>query len=87
LTDISKSDVEIVIDIIFNSMLDAWTRKERVEIRGFGSFVTKIRKAREGRNPKTGKKVFVPKKCALFFTLGKELKDRVNANYNANSSS
>ena len=50
-----------------------------MEIRGFGSFTVRERRAREGRNPKTGEKVMVPTRRAPFFTVGKELRDRVNA--------
>ncbi len=79
LQDVSKKDVEIIVDTIFNCMTDALTLDERIEIRGFGSFVAKIREAREGRNPKTGDRVTVPRKRTPFFTVGKELKDRVNS--------
>ena len=76
--DMSKRDVEIVVDTIFERMRDALARHDRIEIRGFGSFIAKPRRAREGRNPRTGEKVQVPKKWVPFFTCGKELKDRVN---------
>jgi integration host factor subunit beta len=78
LENVSKKDIEIIVETIFSCMTDALTRDERIEIRGFGSFVSKIRDAREGRNPKTGEKVSVPKKRTPFFTVGKELKERVN---------
>ena len=74
----SKKDIEIIVDTIFNCMTEALARDERIEIRGLGSFVSKIRDAREGRNPKTGDRVSVPKKRTPFFTVGKELKERVN---------
>jgi integration host factor subunit beta len=75
---ISKRDVEIVVDTIFLSMTNALIRHDRIEIRGFGSFIAKPRRAREGRNPRTGAKVNVPQKWVPFFTCGKELKERVN---------
>ncbi len=75
---LSKKDVESVVETIFGCMTEALTRDERIEIRGFGSFVSKSRESREGRNPKTGEKVSVPKKRTPFFTVGKELKERVN---------
>ena len=78
LQNVSKKDIEIIVDTIFSCMTDALTRDERIEIRGFGSFVSKVRDAREGRNPKTGEKVHVPRKRTPFFTVGKELKERVN---------
>ncbi len=53
-------------------------RGERIEIRGFGSFQVKIREAREGRNPKTGEEVRIPRKRTPFFKVGKELKERID---------
>ncbi len=76
---LSKKDVEAVVNLIFASIRKALQRGERVEIRGFGSFTVRERRAREGRNPKTGEKVMVPTRRAPFFTVGKELRDRVNA--------
>jgi integration host factor subunit beta len=75
---LSKRDVEMVVCTIFESMSDALSQKNRIEIRGFGSFVAKARKAREGRNPRTGETVQVPDKYVPFFTAGKELRERVN---------
>ncbi|MEE8408566.1 MAG: HU family DNA-binding protein, partial [Myxococcota bacterium] len=51
----------------------------RIEIRGFGSFSVRHRRARMGRNPKTGDSIAVPPKRVPFFTVGHELKDRVDA--------
>ena len=75
---ISKRDVEIIVNTIFDTMTDALARHDRIEIRGFGSFIAKPRRAREARNPRTGEKVQVPKKWVPFFTVGKELRERVN---------
>ncbi|MBU49542.1 MAG: integration host factor subunit beta [Deltaproteobacteria bacterium] len=77
-TDLSKKDIEQVVNTIFNSMKDALIRNERIEIRGFGSFTVKHRDARTGRNPKTGSPVHIPAKRIPFFTVGKELRERVN---------
>ena len=73
-----KRDVEIIVNTMFDTMTFALQRKERIEIRGFGSFVAKERRARDGRNPRTGDKVAVPQKLVPFFTAGKELRERVN---------
>lgn len=81
--DISKRDIEIVVNTIFDSMTEALVRHDRIEIRGFGSFIAKPRRAREGRNPRTGEKVLVPKKWVPFFTVGKELRERVNKSIDA----
>ena len=74
----SKRDVEIVVETIFDSLTTALVRLERIEIRGFGSFIAKERRAREGRNPRQPDvKVSVPQKHVPFFTCGKELRERV----------
>ena len=75
---VPKKDVETVVNTVFDSMTEAMAKDERVEIRGFGSFTVKKRRARDGRNPKTGERVFVPTKRIPFFTVGKELRERVN---------
>jgi integration host factor subunit beta len=74
----SRRDAEIMVNSVFESMTDALLRDERIEIRGFGSFVVKHRQAREGRNPKTGEVVSVAAKHVPFFKVGKELKLRVD---------
>jgi integration host factor subunit beta len=74
-----RRDVEAIVETIFKSMTDALVRDDRIEIRGFGAFTVRKRKARQGRNPKTGQAVQVPGKNAPFFTPGKDLKERVNS--------
>ncbi len=74
----SRRDAEVIVKAVFQSMAEALTRGERIEIRGFGSFVVKQRQAREGRNPKTGRVVSVAAKRVPFFKVGKELKIRVD---------
>ncbi len=76
--ELSKRDVETVVNTVFDTMVSAMAQDYRIEIRGFGSFVVKRRAARDGRNPKTGAKVFVPTKRIPFFTVGKELRERVD---------
>jgi integration host factor subunit beta len=74
----SRRDAEVIVNAVFDSMTDALRAGERIEIRGFGSFVVKQRRAREGRNPKTGELVAVAAKRVPFFKVGKELKQRVD---------
>ena len=76
---ISKKDMEVVVNTIFDSMIDALREGERIEIRGFGSFQVKLREAREGRNPKTGAPVHISAKRTPFFKVGKELKEMVDS--------
>jgi integration host factor subunit beta len=77
-TRFSRRDAEVMVNAVFDSMTEALSRDERIEVRGFGSFVVKHRQAREGRNPKTGELVSVAAKRLPFFKVGKELKLRVD---------
>jgi integration host factor subunit beta len=76
---VPRREVERIVNTVFDSMVEALRRAERIEIRGFGSFAVKIRHAREGRNPRTGERVRVPRRLTPYFTPGKELRDRLNA--------
>ena len=77
--EMTRKDSESIVETIFDSVVRALRRSEKIEIRGFGSFRTRQRKARTGRNPKTGEKVEVPAKTIPFFKPSKELKDLINA--------
>lgn len=72
-------DVERIVNVIFDEIVEALARGDRVELRGFGAFTVKHRPAREGRNPRTGEPVPVEEKFVPFFKTGKELRDRLNA--------
>ena len=74
----SRRDAEVMVNEVFDTMTQALVRGERIEIRGFGSFVVKNRQAREGRNPKTGAIVPVHAKRVPFFKVGKEPRLRVD---------
>ena len=78
LGDLTRRDGEIIVDTLFESVIGALKSGDKIEIRGFGSFRTRQRKARVGRNPKTGDRVEVPPKKIPFFKPSKELKDLVN---------
>lgn len=75
---LARRDAEVVVNAVFDTMTGALVRGDRIEIRGFGSFVVKQREAREGRNPKTGAVVPVEAKRVPFFKVGKELRLRVD---------
>ncbi len=75
----TRRDSESVVEIIFESIIGALRQGDKVEIRGFGSFRTRQRRARIGRNPKTGARVEVPAKRIPYFKPSKDLKDLVNA--------
>lgn len=71
-------DVERIVNVIFDEIVDALARGDRVELRGFGAFTVKHRAARLGRNPRTGAPVPVNEKLVPFFKTGKELRDKLN---------
>ncbi len=72
--NITKQQAEGIINIFTNSIIESLAKGDKVEIRGFGSFRVRHRSAKEGRNPKTGEKVFVPPKKVPFFKTGKEFR-------------
>jgi integration host factor subunit beta len=74
-----RSKIKDMVDAVFDSISGALSKDCRIEVRGFGVFNTKIRRAREGRNPRTGGKVDVPKKRVPSFRAGKDLRDRANS--------
>src|SRR3954468_9901633 len=78
LTQLPRKESESIVETIFESIIEALQKGEKIEIRGFGSFRTRQRRGRVGRNPKTGAKVEVPAKKIPFFKPSKELKDFVN---------
>ena len=71
-------DLEKVISIILSEIKNSLKRSERVELRGFGVFSTKIQKESIRRNPKTGEKVNVPQKKTINFKMGKDLFKKLN---------
>ncbi len=73
-----QRDVERIVNTIFETIVEAMERGDRVELRGFGAFSVKHRPARIGRNPRTGEKVPVEEKFVPFFKTGKELRERLN---------
>ena len=75
---LSRKEMELVVNTVFDSMTQALKKGEKVEIRGFGSFTIRERDAREARNPKSGEVVSIPAKKTPFFKTGKELRERVN---------
>lgn len=76
--ELSRKDSETVVEIVFESIVKSLRAGDKIEIRGFGSFRSRQRKARVGRNPKTGERVEVPPKTVPYFKPSKELKDLVN---------
>ena len=73
--DMTKKQIEFIINTVFISIKDALKNGDKVEIRGFGSFKIREKNSKVGRNPKTGTKVDVPEKKVPYFKPGKEIKE------------
>ncbi|MDS9467893.1 integration host factor subunit beta [Paracoccus sp. MBLB3053] len=73
-----QRDVERIVNTVFEEIINAMARGDRVELRGFGAFSVKKRDARQGRNPRTGEAVSVDQKHVPFFKTGKLLRERLN---------
>ena len=78
LGDLTRRDGEVIVDTLFESIVGALKADDKIEVRGFGSFRTRQRKPRTGRNPKTGEAVAVPAKRVPYFKPSKELRDLMN---------
>ncbi|WP_271079161.1 integration host factor subunit beta [Aurantiacibacter sp. MUD61] len=76
--DLKPEEVEQVVDIFFDEITTRLAEGGRVELRGFGTFTTRQREARTGRNPRTGEAVDVPAKRVPYFKPGKEMRERLN---------
>jgi integration host factor subunit beta len=77
-TGLPKKQAEIIVNTVFESIVDSLKSGEKIELRGFGSFRIRRRDSRIGRNPKTGEKVRVPSKRIPYFKPGKELRELLN---------
>ncbi len=81
-TDMTKADAQRAIDALFDTdsgvIAKTLKRGKKVQITGFGTFETRKRKARMGRNPQTGEKIRISASNAVSFRAGKGLKDSVN---------
>ena len=77
-TQLTKKHAELIVNTVFESIVDSLRDGDKIELRGFGSFRIRRRGPRIGRNPKTGAKVQVPSKRIPYFKPGKELKELLN---------
>jgi integration host factor subunit beta len=76
--NLTRHDSEVIVDAVFDAVIGALQRGDKIEVRGFGSFRIRQRQARIGRNPKTGARVDVPAKRVPYFKPSKDLRDMVN---------
>ena len=77
--NLTYKKAEQIVNLVFDAMSQALIDNDRIEIRGFGSFMVKDYKAYMGRNPKTGEIIKVDEKKLPFFKVGKELRERVDS--------
>ncbi len=77
-TNLPLRKSEDIVNLIFDTMSNALINGDRIEIRGFGSFMVKKYEGYTGRNPKTGTEIKVSDKRLPFFKTGKDLKEKVN---------
>lgn len=77
-TQLIYKDAELLVKTILDAMANSLAQKQRIEIRGFGSFDLNYRPPRLGRNPKSGTRVLVPEKYVPHFKAGKSLRERVD---------
>ena len=78
LKDYNEMDVIISVDLIQKAIIDSLKKRNRIEIRGFGSFCVRDRKSIRARNPKSGESIELAKRSIPFFRASKLLKQRVN---------
>jgi len=76
-TELKKSEVEVAVDAVLAMIAEALQANERVDLRGFGSFVVKERKERQGRNPRTGETITIAAQRDASFKPGKDLAEKV----------
>lgn len=74
----TKKDLEVVIDAVLEQLGETLSKGEKIDLRGFGSFVARDKKARQGRNPKTGETIEIAARKAVAFKPSKELASKVN---------
>ena len=77
-TGLTKKDTALAVDHLITAVKDALRDGRHIEIRGFGTFKVKQRKARTARNPRTGDPVQLPPRKVAVFKVSKELKDRIS---------
>ncbi len=71
-------DITKIVNTVFDEITEGLTQGDRIELRGFGAFSVKVRKARTGRNPRSGEPVEVSEKAIPYFKTGKQLHERLN---------
>ena len=78
-TKIRQREAALLVESIFGAMRDAILAGERIELRGFGSFVNREYSSYQGRNPKTGVSIQISPRRIPFFKVGKEIREKINS--------
>ncbi len=78
-TGITKKDVKAMVEAMLATMKEAFLNEERIELRGFGVFVTKTRKGKKGKNPRTNEDIFIPDKKTVVFKPSKTVMRILNS--------
>ena len=76
--DLPKGQAERAVNLVFEDIVKALRNGDKINISGFGTFAVSARKARQGRNPKTGATIEIPASKSAKFKAGKSLKDKLN---------
>ena len=82
-TEMGKADVEVAVNSVLDTIAESLRSNERVDLRGFGSFMVKDKKERQGRNPRTGETITIAAKRDASFRPGKELTEKLAPEQNA----
>lgn len=77
-TGLTKLETEAIVEGFFKTVIEALREGKGIEIRGFGTYKVKKKRARQARNPKTGEQVFVPEHFVPTFKFSKDFKDLVD---------
>ena len=85
--ELTRKESEVIVETIFDSVVTSLRTGDKVEIRGFGSFRTRERKGRIGRNPKTGEEVPISPRRVLTFRPSQVMKDKINSLFQSRSGS
>ena len=75
---LSQREMDQIVDLFFDTITDQLASGGRVELRGFGTFSTRSRDGRSGRNPRTGEAVAIDSKRVPYFKPGKEIRQRLS---------
>ena len=78
-TGVGATRVIEIVQQVFEFIIDTLAQEGGIELRGFGVFKVKKRKPRQARNPRTGERVWVPKRFVVTFKMGKEVQKRLKA--------